>query len=59
MADGLGRRDDRDACKAAERKPELGGWCNGALALLLDGAVGRVEKRLLKWQPQARQTEKL
>ena len=36
-------------------------WAGGAtaLALLLDGAVGRVEKRLLKWQPPASQTEKL
>ena len=28
-------------------------------ALLLDGAVGRIEKRLMKWQPQASETEKL
>ena len=28
-------------------------------ALLLDGAVGRVEKRLMKWQPQAAETDKL
>ena len=28
-------------------------------ALLLDGAVGRIEKRLMKWQPQAGETEKL
>ena len=28
-------------------------------ALLLDAAVGRVEKRLMKWQPRAGETEKL
>jgi NitT/TauT family transport system permease protein len=28
-------------------------------ALMLDGAVGRIEKRLMKWQPQAGETEKL
>ena len=28
-------------------------------ALMLDGAVGRVEKRLMKWQPRAGETEKL
>ena len=28
-------------------------------ALLLDGVVGRVEKRLMKWQPRAGETEKL
>ncbi|MCX7153747.1 MAG: ABC transporter permease [Proteobacteria bacterium] len=28
-------------------------------ALALDAAVGRVEKRLMKWQPQAGETEKL
>ncbi len=28
-------------------------------ALLLDGAVGRVEKRLMKWQPQMSETDKL
>jgi NitT/TauT family transport system permease protein len=28
-------------------------------ALLLDAAVGRIERRLMKWQPRAAQTEKL
>ncbi|HYF43672.1 MAG TPA: ABC transporter permease, partial [Ramlibacter sp.] len=28
-------------------------------ALLLDGAVGRIEKRLMKWQPRQGETEKL
>ncbi len=28
-------------------------------ALLLDGAVGRIEKRLMKWQPRSGETEKL
>ncbi len=28
-------------------------------ALLLDGAVGRVERRLMKWQPRVSETEKL
>ena len=28
-------------------------------ALMLDGAVGRVEKHLMKWQPRAGETEKL
>ncbi len=30
-----------------------------AFALLLDALVGRVEKRLMKWQPKAGETEKL
>jgi NitT/TauT family transport system permease protein len=30
-----------------------------AFALLLDGLVGRIEKRLMKWQPRAGETEKL
>ena len=30
-----------------------------AFALLLDAAVGRLERRLMKWQPAAGQTEKL
>ena len=30
-----------------------------AFALILDGIVGRVEARLMKWQPQAGETEKL
>ena len=30
-----------------------------AFALVLDGAVGRVEKRLMKWQPRSGETEKL
>ncbi|MBT9489015.1 MAG: ABC transporter permease [Rubrivivax sp.] len=30
-----------------------------AFALALDAAVGRIEKRLMKWQPQAGETEKL
>jgi NitT/TauT family transport system permease protein len=30
-----------------------------AFALLIDAAVGRVEKRLMKWQPRAGETEKL
>ena len=30
-----------------------------AFALLLDGAVGRIEKRLMKWQPNSGETEKL
>ncbi len=30
-----------------------------AFALLLDAAVGKVERRLMKWQPAAGQTEKL
>jgi NitT/TauT family transport system permease protein len=28
-------------------------------ALVLDGAVGVIEKRLMKWQPKAGETEKL
>jgi NitT/TauT family transport system permease protein len=28
-------------------------------ALVLDAAVGKVEKRLMKWQPRAGETEKL
>jgi NitT/TauT family transport system permease protein len=28
-------------------------------ALMLDGAVGRIEKRLMKWQPKSGETEKL
>jgi NitT/TauT family transport system permease protein len=28
-------------------------------ALVLDALVGRVEKRLMKWQPQSGETEKL
>ena len=30
-----------------------------AFALLLDGLVGRIEKRLMKWQPRGGETEKL
>ena len=30
-----------------------------AFALLLDGIVGRIERRLMKWQPRAGETEKL
>jgi NitT/TauT family transport system permease protein len=30
-----------------------------AFALVLDGAVGRIERRLMKWQPRAGETEKL
>lgn len=30
-----------------------------AFALVLDGAVGRIERRLMKWQPKAGETEKL
>ena len=30
-----------------------------AFALVLDAIVGRVEKALMKWQPQAGETEKL
>ena len=30
-----------------------------AFALVLDGAVGRIEKRLMRWQPAAGETEKL
>ncbi|HYD78047.1 ABC transporter permease [Ramlibacter sp.] len=30
-----------------------------AFALVLDGLVGRIEKRLMKWQPKAGETEKL
>ena len=30
-----------------------------AFALVLDGVVGRVEKRLMKWQPRTGETEKL
>jgi NitT/TauT family transport system permease protein len=30
-----------------------------AFALVLDAAVGRIEKRLMKWQPKAGETEKL
>ncbi|WP_332815625.1 ABC transporter permease [Ramlibacter sp.] len=30
-----------------------------AFALALDGLVGRIEKRLMKWQPKAGETEKL
>jgi NitT/TauT family transport system permease protein len=28
-------------------------------ALVLDGVVGRIEKRLMKWQPRTGETEKL
>jgi NitT/TauT family transport system permease protein len=28
-------------------------------ALMLDGAVGRVEKRLMKWQPREAEAERL
>ena len=28
-------------------------------ALVLDSLVGRIEKRLMKWQPKAGETEKL
>ena len=30
-----------------------------AFALALDAAVGRIEKRLMKWQPKSGETEKL
>ena len=30
-----------------------------AFALILDGLVGRIEKRLMKWQPKAGEVEKL
>jgi NitT/TauT family transport system permease protein len=30
-----------------------------SFALVLDGAVGKIEKRLMKWQPKAGETEKL
>jgi NitT/TauT family transport system permease protein len=30
-----------------------------AFALLLDGLVGLIEKRLMKWQPRSGETEKL
>jgi NitT/TauT family transport system permease protein len=30
-----------------------------AFALLLDAAVGRIEKRLMKWQPRAAETERM
>lgn len=30
-----------------------------AFALALDAAVGRIEKRLMTWQPKAGETEKL
>lgn len=30
-----------------------------AFALILDGAVGRIERRLMKWQPRQGETEKL
>jgi NitT/TauT family transport system permease protein len=30
-----------------------------AFALVLDAAVGRIEKRLMKWQPRSGETEKL
>ena len=30
-----------------------------AFALVLDAAVGRIEGRLMKWQPRAGETEKL
>lgn len=30
-----------------------------AFALILDGAVGRIERRLMKWQPKQGETEKL
>jgi NitT/TauT family transport system permease protein len=30
-----------------------------AFALLLDGLVGRIERRLMKWQPRAGETEKM
>jgi NitT/TauT family transport system permease protein len=30
-----------------------------AFALVLDALVGRIERRLMKWQPKAGETEKL
>jgi hypothetical protein len=30
-----------------------------AFALLLDALVGRIERRLMRWQPRAGETEKL
>lgn len=30
-----------------------------AFALALDAAIGRIERRLLKWQPRSGQSEKL
>ena len=30
-----------------------------AFALVLDAAVGKIEKRLMKWQPRSGETEKL
>jgi NitT/TauT family transport system permease protein len=30
-----------------------------AFALLLDGLVGRIEKRLMVWQPRQGETEKI
>jgi NitT/TauT family transport system permease protein len=30
-----------------------------AFALMLNGLVGRIEKKLLKWQPKSGETEKL
>ena len=30
-----------------------------AFALVLDGLVGRIERRLMKWQPKAGEVEKL
>ena len=30
-----------------------------AFALLLDALVGRIERRLMKWQPKAGETEKI
>jgi NitT/TauT family transport system permease protein len=30
-----------------------------AFALVLDALVGRIERRLMKWQPRAGETEKL
>jgi NitT/TauT family transport system permease protein len=30
-----------------------------AFALALDDGVGRIEKRLMKWQPRSAETEKL
>jgi NitT/TauT family transport system permease protein len=30
-----------------------------AFALVLDGIVGRLEKRLMKWRPRTGETEKL
>ena len=39
--------------------PMRGSSVSPDLALLLDAGVGRIERRLMRWQPAAGETEKL